>query len=115
MAEGLLLMSGICAVFREEGGGKTAGTFRLIFENSSPVHKCTTEMSVADDCAGVGVAVRFGGEQFYGGPGIMLACNAELLNFDELRGLAGAQPGDGAAVLLAALYQKLGSAFVERL
>jgi len=76
-----------------------------------------TGQAIAEQ-AGVGVCTRFHTQQLFSNSKLLLACDAELYNEKELRDFikAGADPSaTGTAVLLAGLYEQLGSAFVEKL
>jgi asparagine synthase (glutamine-hydrolysing) len=67
---------------------------------------------------GVGLAVqsRFETQQIYRNSRVLLTCDAELLNEAELRaGLDSGLDLSGTAALLAALYARHGSGFVEKL
>jgi len=64
---------------------------------------------------GLAVSARFATQQTYQDPQIMIACDADLNNEEELRGLASRREGIGTAALLAALYDTFGSGFVEKL
>jgi asparagine synthase (glutamine-hydrolysing) len=115
MAEGMYPMSGICGMWRKDGG-HTPETLRLICENLSPDHTGAIKMSVADEVAGLGVSAQFPGQQLHQDSRILLACDTELINLDELRGLVAVPAGDGtAAALLAALYERFGNVFVDKL
>ena len=72
-----------------------------------------------DVSAGVAVAARFSTQQIFSNSRLLIACDADLYNENELKGGA----GDGSevpenartAALLAALYERFGSSFVEKL
>ena len=69
--------------------------------------------------AGVGVAARFPTQQIHENPRLLIACDADLNNEDELQQLIGRQEevagNAGTAALLAGLYQRFGNGFVEKL
>ena len=60
------------------------------------------------------MSARFAGQQIYRDRRVLLACDAELLNEKELAAAAGATVPTTAA-LLAALYERFGAGFVEKL
>jgi asparagine synthase (glutamine-hydrolysing) len=67
---------------------------------------------------GVGVSARFGGQQIYQNPRVLVVCDADLLNEDELAKEIGASlpPGnENTAELLAGMYERFGVDFVARL
>ncbi len=107
-------MSGICGVWRKEHPGKTSQTLRSVCAGNSLERTDTIRVALTDEGAGVGVASRFDAQQLYDGPRLMLACDAEVVNEEEIRSLAGANSEDGIAAALAALYERFGSAFVEK-
>jgi asparagine synthase (glutamine-hydrolysing) len=106
-------MSGICAVWRQDSP-------RLLSDNLASVcgglslaswERISTETNGE---AGVGVSSRFSGQQIHRGGRILLVCDAELLNEKELAATAGVS-GLTTAALLAALYQRFGAGFIEKL
>jgi len=111
-------MSGICAVWRREKPGRTAETLASI---SRGLSLAASEWigQETDQSAGVGVSGRFASQQLYENPRVLIACDAELHNEDELRGSTGDREqvaGRGqTAALLAALYERFGCGFVEKL
>jgi asparagine synthase (glutamine-hydrolysing) len=112
-------MSGICAILHDhpEHLAETLGdmTRRLALDTAE-------RLSERVDCstgAGVGLAIRFATQQIYQSPRILMACDAELLNEQELRQGAPQQedvdPGAEKAALLSRLYERFGDRFVEKL
>jgi asparagine synthase (glutamine-hydrolysing) len=76
--------------------------------------------------AGVAVSAAFGSQQLYGDGRVLAACDADLYNEAELAALAGgvdkgpggvdqAPNGGRTAAIIAALYLRFGSGFVEKL
>lgn len=106
-------MSGICAVWRKDNPSQTAAALALLTEGLAfdPPER-RAEAAFRD--AGVGVSARFSSQQIHRGDNLLLACDAELLNEKELSEDAQASNLTTAA-LLAALYERFGAAFVERL
>jgi asparagine synthase (glutamine-hydrolysing) len=110
-------MSGICAVWRKDNASPAA---RL---NVAAHGLCLTVKEqveqVAASAAGVAAAARFPTQQVYRGEDILVACDADLSNQPQLATLAGARlsaaQDSRTAALLAVLYCRFGSAFVEKL
>ena len=69
--------------------------------------------------AGIGVSAQFAGQQIYRNERVLLACDADLVNEDDLIEEIGfrseAFEVDGAAALMAALYDRFGGEFVSRM
>jgi asparagine synthase (glutamine-hydrolysing) len=105
-------MSGICAVWRTDGGGGTAETLRVMATGLTTGREC---LQVVDEPGGVLVAARFETQQIYRSSAAMLACDADLFNEDDLRGITGASPQTSTAELLCHLYERFGIDFVEKL
>jgi len=107
-------MSGICAVWRRDRpeqipemlGTVSAGLF---LHASERVERLTAPE------IGLGISARFATQQVYQSPQLMIACDADLNNEEELRAWAGYGKGIGTAALLAALYDTFGSGFVKKL
>jgi asparagine synthase (glutamine-hydrolysing) len=110
-------MSGICGVWRKDSPERIAGMLASVNRGLS----LSTEEQVrqeSDPMAGVGVCARFTTQHIYRSDRVLVACDAELLNESEL-----AEEMDGSgrpemrmtAALLAALYERYGSGFVEKL
>lgn len=111
-------MSGICGVWRKENPEAVASTLESIAAGLSLDGAGRTGTVVAPD-AGVGVSARFDGQQVYEGSRVLVACDAELFNEDELWGMAGASPqareAGTTAALMGALFERFGAGFVEKL
>jgi asparagine synthase (glutamine-hydrolysing) len=108
-------MSGICGILRKDGPARTLETLRRVSAGCS-LETAESLLTAATDAGiGVGVAVRFDSQQIHEDARVIVACEAELFNTAELRGRAGAAPDSSTAALLAALYVKLGTAFVDEL
>jgi asparagine synthase (glutamine-hydrolysing) len=109
-------MSGICAVWQKDRPHDVARTTAAVNGELalSPSDRSSHE---TDHGAGVGVQARFpDSQQIFRNSRVLLACDAELLNERELSNAAAfttAPSGRGA--LLAALYERYGESFVERL
>lgn len=111
-------MSGICAVLRKEDSGQipralaslTAG---LALDPSERIARESVEG------AGLGLAARFAGQQIYSDTEITLACDVDLLNEEELTESVSSTkkhlPEAKTAALLATLYERFGTGFIEKL
>jgi asparagine synthase (glutamine-hydrolysing) len=111
-------MSGICGAW---WGGNPHGanhTLRAISHGLS-VHGVEDVQQRMDEDAGVAVSARFSGQQIHEDAKTVIACDAELYNEEELAELVkhAGPPGDdaGTAALLAALYERFGTDFIEKL
>lgn len=117
-------MSGICAVWRKDHAERTAETLAAVTRGLA-LEDCERAAQERDALAGVGVCARFESQQIHRTSRILCVCDADLDNQAELRRLAGdadsgceAAPGREAAPvasLLAALYERFGEGFVEKL
>src|SRR5262245_16280447 len=113
-------MSGICAVWRKDDIRQTAGALGLIAGGLSLETPECVETRI-EQIAGVGVCSRFVTQQIHQNGRVLIACDADIYNVDELRGLVShtedAEVPEKAktAALLAALYERFGPAFVEKL
>jgi len=110
-------MSGICALWCDRGKSpeRIAGALAAM---TGGLTLASEQMETkAGESAGVGVSSRFSTQQIYQDSRILLACDADLDNEDELENLVRARvPKTGrTASLLAALYERYGDAFVEKL
>jgi asparagine synthase (glutamine-hydrolysing) len=105
-------MSGICAVWRKEDPARAADTLVPIARGLAHArperleHKTTSE-------AGVAISAVFGTQQLHDNGHVLVACDADLYNEDELREWTG-EKSPRAAVLLAAMYQRFGGDFPEK-
>ena len=111
-------MSGICAVWRRDDPQRAADMLATVSRGLAMVPAERIEHR-ADAFAGVGVSSRFRTQQILETAGVLIACDAELYNEDQLRelvrGSAEAPENVRTAALLAALYERFGAGFVERL
>src|SRR5690242_2176747 len=110
-------MSGIFAVWDNDRGHPrnmlTSIAAGLCFAGESTVYD-------SDDRVGVGVSSRFSSQQIFANEAVLLVCDAELYNEDELRTALNvpvppASPNASTGALLAAYYDMFGSAFVDKL
>src|ERR1035438_5800927 len=111
-------MSGICAVWRKDNPLRAADTLASINAGlvlaaaERPVQQCAGGV-------GVGVSARFTEQQLHNNGRVLIACDADLVNEDELAEAIGHRLGapedSSTAALLAALYERQGCAFVEKL
>ncbi len=111
-------MSGICAVWRKENPARMADTLSAVCGGLSQVPSERAGQKMAQ-AAGVAVSAVFGTQQVYGDGRLLVACDADLYNEAELATLTGsAEPapeGSQTAALIASLYQRFGSGFIEKL
>src|SRR4051794_16659797 len=106
-------MSGICAVWRQDGPRLVSDNLASVSGGLSIASPERTSIETSGE-AGIGVSSRFSGQQLYRAGRILSACDSELLNEKELAAMAGVS-GLTTAALLAALYQRFGAGFVEKL
>jgi asparagine synthase (glutamine-hydrolysing) len=109
-------MSGICAAV---GQASTCQGMLAAMAAGLRLDPAERLESVSDGAAGVAIARRFDSQQIHDNGRILVACDAEFYNEEELwGGIAGqggpAQTG-GSAPLIAALYERFGAGFVKRL
>src|SRR5262245_42952428 len=111
-------MSGICAVWRKGDDRQMTAMLARISVGLALETSDRVERKIEQD-GGVGVCAQFAMQQIYGNGRVLLACDADLYNLDELRDLVALNeevPDDVAtAALLAALYERFGPVFVEKL
>jgi asparagine synthase (glutamine-hydrolysing) len=107
-------MSGICAVWRKDAAERVAGTLASVSRGLA-VSKLERVEQRTSPGAGVAVSAVFHTQQIYENDRILAACDADLYNEAELRELAGTREETGTAPLLAALYDRFGSGFIEKL
>src|SRR4051812_43896472 len=113
-------MSGICAVWNTTRPGGTGATLAAVTRGLSLAPEERVEYRTGPS-AGVGVSARFATQQIYESSRLQIVCDADLDNESELLALAdgvGTMPppsGAGTAALLAALYERFGRGFVEKL
>jgi len=111
-------MSGICAVWRTEHPEGTTATVTAVSRGLSLATDESVEQET-DGAAGLGLSVRFSTQQIFQNPRLLLVCDADLYNENEMTLLAGVvEPAPAkakTAALLAALYERCGRGFVKRL
>ena len=110
-------MSGICAVWRKDHPEQVPSTLASVLAGLSR-HADERIEKLNTTGVGVGVSARFATQQMFQNPRVLIACDADLLNAGELRSLVGDNEGSDrtpAACIMAALYERFGSAFVEKL
>src|SRR5579862_7480976 len=111
-------MSGICAVWRKQDAGRTQATVGSVCAGLRLDRSEKSKTAIAGS-AGVGVSARFPGQQLIETPRLLLACETDLYNQGELFKLLGGAPdatADSAtAATLAALYDRFGTGFLEKL
>jgi len=112
-------MSGICAVWHRDVSGRAA---EALSAGSSGLSLTADERPECqmDGNAGVAVVARFATQQICQTARVLLVCDADLHNQDELEKSAGGTRTDAPgnqrrALLLAQLYERSGVEFVEKL
>lgn len=107
-------MSGICAVW---GSDRSERAPEILADVSAGLRLQAAERIECLTASGIGIAVsaRFATQQIYQNPQVLIACDADLQNENEIKGLAGRQEAAGTAALLASLYERFGAGFVEKL
>jgi len=111
-------MSGICGVWWKDNSAGAAATLAAMNTGLS-LDASERTARESEQGAAIGISARFPEQQIYRDARILLACDADLTNRDELAEAIGRTPeapeARQTAALLAALYDRLGCAFVERL
>jgi asparagine synthase (glutamine-hydrolysing) len=107
-------MSGICAVWRKKEPQRVCETLDAAAAGLSVFGEGTWRRE-HEGAAGVGVCARFDSQQLFRNARVLLAYDADLLNADELAHLCGLPAGAGTGAIFAALYERLGGRFVEKL
>lgn len=111
-------MSGICAVCRA-GNRNTLNVTLGAMIGGLSTNNAERVLQTCEDGVGVGVSARFTAQQIYRNERVLIACDAELYNENSLAArFAPAEPsseGLATATLLAAMYEKTGCDFVEKL
>ncbi len=111
-------MSGICAVWHRENFGRVTETLSAVTAGLSLTPEEEVQRRI-DGSAGIAVSARFGTQQIYENSRVLLFCDAQLYNEKELGNTSGRQEevaeNQKTAALLAALYEKSGCEFVEKL
>lgn len=107
-------MSGICAVWRRDHPEQSSEALSAVSEglHLHPSERLARRMASG---IGLGVAARFATQQIHENGQVMIACDADLTNEEELWSLAGRRESAGTAALLAGLYDRFGSDFVQKL
>jgi asparagine synthase (glutamine-hydrolysing) len=111
-------MSGICAVWRTDGLERTVAELSALNRGLSLA--ANERLSQESDTeAGVGISARFATQQIYANARLLIVCDADLVNEKELLALTGggdkARVASRTAALLASLYERCGSGFLEKL
>lgn len=107
-------MSGICAVWRKEDPARAGETLAMVAAGLAPGPEERVQRGAAEG-AGVAVSALFATQQIFSNDRIALACDADLANENELAALTGRPADTGVAALMAALYQRFGASFIEKL
>ena len=111
-------MSGICAVWRNGSAIDLSSTLSSVTAGLS-IKSDESVFRHTGDGAGVGMARRFGTQQVYENARLLIACDADLHNLDDLHQLVEFSepvPEDSkTACLCAALYERFGFDFLEKL
>src|SRR6185437_4461246 len=107
-------MSGICAAWQKQSGD-SAGSILAAINRGLALARTDSTLQENDSVGGVAVCGH-SAREIHGSERLFLACDTDLINAAELAqeaGLAGerARP----AAVLAAMYERRGEAFVERL
>ena len=111
-------MSGICAIWRRGHPEQLAGVLAAISEGLSLLREEHVACKI-DREGGIGVSERFETQQIYQNQRLLIACDADLRNEEELlASIGGGRPDGetaGTAWLLASLYERHGDSFLGRL
>jgi len=108
-------MSGICAVWRKQDPARLADMLAAVNGGLSVAASERMDRKTALECgAGVAVSAAFATQQVHEDPHVLVACDADLCNEDELRVSAG-EKNSPVAALIAAMYDRFGSDFPEKL
>jgi asparagine synthase (glutamine-hydrolysing) len=107
-------MSGICAVWRRDRPEQIAEVLGAVSGGLSLDDSERMERATASGI-GLGLSARFATQQLYQDAQVIIACDADLSNAEELRGSVGRGDDLGTAALLAALYERFGAGLVEKL
>jgi len=112
-------MSGICGVWRAQWGATDGLAGALAALTSGLSLDSERQEMKTGEAAGVGVSARFATQQIYQDSRVLLACDADLDNQDDLEKLVrhSSPIAENArtASLLADLYERFGETFVEKL
>lgn len=107
-------MSGICAVWRKQDPARAGETLALVAEGLAPGPEEKIQRKIVEG-AGVAVSALFSTQQVFSNDNVALACDADLANHTDLAALTGQPSSSGPAVLIAALYERYGASFAEKL
>src|SRR5579885_2298646 len=111
-------MSGICAAWYKGDPGRAVRSVAAISSGLalSPLEQASKE---AGNGAALGISARFTSQQIYRNRRLLVCCDAELYNEDELQRSVGKRDplagGSGTAALIAALYERHGGRSIEKL
>src|SRR5437588_8953870 len=81
-------MSGICAVWRQRDPGRTRETLASACKGLV-LDPCEVLTTATEGSAGLGVSRRFPTQQIFQSRNLLVACEAELYNESEIRGILG--------------------------
>lgn len=110
-------MSGICATWRQADPFKVGTTLAALAKGLATIETENVARQT-DRNAGVAVSARFRTQQVYAGPAVLVACDADLCNEEELRAWSfegSGLSGNKTAALIGALYEKFGCEFASKL
>ena len=106
-------MSGICAVWRKQDPARVGRTLASMNAALALARTERAGQKTAPE-AGVAVCAAFAKQQLYENGRLLVACDADLYNENELRAITGEKNSQTAA-LIAAMYDRYGCAFPEKL
>jgi asparagine synthase (glutamine-hydrolysing) len=111
-------MSGICAVWRRDSPEHLAAVVTSMARGLSLSAEERIYQQV-DQCVGLSISRRFRSQQIYKNGRVLIVCDAQLYNHEELRQLTGCSvpfsEETEAATQIAALYERFGCDFAEKL
>jgi asparagine synthase (glutamine-hydrolysing) len=111
-------MSGICAVWRKDNLESLAETVTAVCSGLT-LQGGERRSRAGDRAAAVAISAAFDTQQVFQNARVLVACDADLYNENELRDAAGeikrSPPDLQTAALIAALYEKRGCAFLKQL
>ncbi|MGA7238030.1 MAG: asparagine synthase-related protein [Bryobacteraceae bacterium] len=111
-------MSGICAIWRRDRAERLAPSLASLAMGlyANVAERATQE---CDQFVGIGASAKFQEQQIYRDGNFLLACDADLLNEQDLGESIGWGSGKlktgGTAALLLSLYEKFGTGFADKL
>src|SRR5215469_2275644 len=100
-------MSGICAIWRRDRPERIAPSLAALTAGLC-ANAAESGVREFDQPVGIGVSARFHEQQIYRDGNFMLACDADLLNEQDLAesvGRGGGVHAGGTAALLVSLYE----------